>query len=140
MTKLPIFDTTFQNSFQVVVDWRILVCQTLWYYNGSPLNIRQNLKKRPLLFRSEIGVFDIFFKKVLRVYKSKATENFKSVPLCSIKFFLRATMFHKVFVKMHKSPLLIANTVKALFVLKILKFLSWLFGHLEITVWLEKED
>ena len=27
--------------------------------------------------------------------------------------------------------------LKALFVLKILKFLSWLFGHVEKTAWLE---
>ena len=28
--------------------------------------------------------------------------------------------------------------VKALFVLKIFKFLSWLFGHVEKTAWLER--
>ena len=28
--------------------------------------------------------------------------------------------------------------LKALFVLKIFKFLSWLFGHVEKTAWLEK--
>ena len=28
--------------------------------------------------------------------------------------------------------------VKALFVLTIFKFLSWLFGHVEKTVWLER--
>ena len=58
-----------------------------------------------------------------------AIENFKSVPLCPIKW-----RPFKVFVKLHKSPLLIANTVKALFVLKIFKLLSWLFGHVEKTV------
>ena len=30
--------------------------------------------------------------------------------------------------------------LKALFVLKIFKFLSWLFGHVEKTAWLEKSD
>ena len=30
--------------------------------------------------------------------------------------------------------------VKALFVLKIFKFLSWLFGHVENTGWLERSD
>ena len=30
--------------------------------------------------------------------------------------------------------------LKALFVLKIFKFLSWLFGHIEKTAWLERED
>ena len=29
--------------------------------------------------------------------------------------------------------------LKALFVLKIFKLLSWLFGHVEKTVWLERE-
>ena len=29
--------------------------------------------------------------------------------------------------------------LKALFVLKIFKFLSWLFGHVEKTAWLERE-
>ena len=28
--------------------------------------------------------------------------------------------------------------LKALFVLKIFKFLSWLFGHIEKTAWLER--
>ena len=30
--------------------------------------------------------------------------------------------------------------LKALFVLKIFKFLSWLFSHVEKTAWLERED
>ena len=30
--------------------------------------------------------------------------------------------------------------LKALFVLKIFKFLSWLFGHVEETAWLEWKD
>ena len=30
--------------------------------------------------------------------------------------------------------------LKALFVLKIFKFLSWLFGHAGKTAWLERED
>ena len=30
--------------------------------------------------------------------------------------------------------------VKALLVLKIFKFLSWLFGHVQRTAWLERED
>ena len=69
--------------------------------------------------------------------------------------------------KLHESPLLIANIVKgavsglkqflttenplklirnafyfilkAVFVLMIFKFLFWLFGHVEKTVWLERE-
>ena len=30
--------------------------------------------------------------------------------------------------------------LKALFVLKIFKFLSWLFGHVGKTAWLERQD
>ena len=69
--------------------------------------------------------------------------------------------------KLHESPLLMANIVKgavsglkqflttenplklmrnafyfilkAVFVLMIFKFLFWLFGHVEKTVWLERE-
>ena len=55
------------------------------------MNIRQNLKKRLLLFRSEIGLFDISFK---RLYEESfedlqpiIIENFKPVPLCLIKTF-----------------------------------------------------
>ena len=42
-----------------------------------------------------------------------------------------------------ESPLKMMKNVfylilKALFVLKIFKFLSWLFGHVEKTAWLER--
>ena len=85
---------------------------------------------------------------------------FKPLPLCPLKWWP-----FKVFMKLHKSLLLIANLVKgaalglgqflateslwklmkdafyfvlkALFVLKIFKFLSWLFGHVQKTVWFE---
>ena len=77
------------------------------------MNIRQNLKKRPLLFRSKIGIFDIFLKgcmkKVLKIYRSIIIENFKTVPVNPIKWWP-----FKVFTKSHKSPLLIANIVKDL--------------------------
>ena len=93
-------------------------------------------------------------KKVLKIYKSIVIENFKPVSLCSIKW-----RPFKVFAKLHKSPLLIANIVKEtifgnwkplkigkmcfsfkyeLFVLKIFRFLFWLFDHLEKTAWLER--
>ena len=117
------------------------------------MNIKQNLKKRPLLFRSEIGLFDISFKRLygesFEDLQPIIIENFKPVPLCLIK----------TFVRLHKILLLIANIVKgavsalrqflttespwklmknvfylilkALFVLKITKFFSWLFGHVE---------
>ena len=61
-------------------------------------------EKRPVLFNSEIGVFDIFFKriceKVLKIYISIVIENFKPMSLCL------------VFVQLHRSPLLISNIVK----------------------------
>ena len=53
-------------------------------------NIRENLKKRPLLFRSEIGIFDIFFKRLHEV-------SFEDLQLNSNwKFQTRATMSHKM--------------------------------------------
>ena len=48
-----------------------------------------------------------FMKKILKIYKSIETENFKPVPLCPIKW-----RRFKVFAKLHKSPLLIANIAK----------------------------
>ena len=70
------------------------------------MNIRQNLKKRPLLFRSEIGLFDISFKRLygesFEDLQPIIIENFKPVPLCLIK----------TFVRLHKILLLIANIVK----------------------------
>ena len=119
------------------------------------MNKRQNLKKNSLLLRSTVGIFDIYLKdyakKVLKIDRSIVIENLKSVPPCP-------TM------KLHKSPLLMANIMqsqvrdnfgnwkpwknmknafyfilKALFLLKIFKFLSWVFGHVEKTVWLGRE-
>ena len=46
-------------------------------------------------------------KKVLKIYKSIVIENFKPVPQCPIRW-----RPFKVVVKLHKSPLLIANTIK----------------------------
>ena len=37
-------------------------------------------------------------------------------------------------------PSLEALILKAYFVLKIFKFLSWLFGYVEKTAWLDKQD
>ena len=48
-------------------------------------------------------------KKVLKIYKSIAVENFKPVPLCPIKW--RPLKF---FAKLHKSPILISNIVSGL--------------------------
>ena len=120
----------------------------------------ETCKKRLLLFTSAIGIFDIFFlkdctKKVFKIYKSTVIEHFKPMPLCSIKW--RPLKVSVIL----ESPLLIANIVQstlsgliqflatdsprkltknafhfisnALFVLKIFKLLSWLFGRVEKT-------
>ena len=49
----------------------------------------------------------------------------------------------KYFIYLNESPLKMMKiafhfTLNALFVLKIFKFLSWIFGHLEKTAWLER--
>ena len=46
-------------------------------------------------------------KKVLKMYKSIAVENFKPMPLCPLKWWPL-----KFFAKLRKSPLLISNIVK----------------------------
>ena len=38
--KLSLLYSNFKNPFQDVVNYRKLGCLTLWYWNGSPLNIR----------------------------------------------------------------------------------------------------
>ena len=45
MKKLSFFNSNFNNSFQDVLYYRKLECLTLWYWNGSPLNIRQKVEK-----------------------------------------------------------------------------------------------
>ena len=133
--------------------WYITECKTL-----------QNWEKSPLLIRSEKGIFEIVFKRQsedLKTYKSIVIENIKPAPLCPIKW-----RSFNIFVKSHESALLIANIVKstvsgltqvlatkspwrmmknafyyilkALFVVKMFKSSSWLFGHAEKTVWLER--
>ena len=123
-------------------------------------------KKASFIWVQNRHFWHIFLKKLYEVsfqyFKSIVIENYKPVPLCPIKW-----RPFKIFVKSHKSPLLIANTVnsavsglrqflatespwklkknafyfilKALFILKIFKFLSWLFDHVEKTVWLERK-
>ena len=75
-----------------------------------PFEYRAKLEKRPLLFRSEKGIFDMFFKRLCEKICEDLqinSENFKPVPLCSIKWH-----HFKVFVKLYNSPLSIVNTVK----------------------------
>ena len=71
----------------------------------------QNLKIRPLLFRSERSIFNMLFKRLaeesfedLRV----VIENFESLLLCSIKW-----RSFKGFAKLHESPLLTPNIVNS---------------------------
>ena len=89
-SKTIIFNANLQNSLQDLVDYRILGCQTLRYKNGDPLNIRQYFNNRPLLFRSEIGIFDICFKRLQK-------DSFEDLQINSnLKFKTRATKSHKM--------------------------------------------
>ena len=77
------------------------------------MNIKQNLKKNGIFYRSKIGIFDIFFKRLRE-------ESFEDLEINgNRKFQARATMSLKmaaikVFAKLHKSPLLIANVAKGI--------------------------
>ena len=128
--------------------------------------IRGKILKKGLFYLDPILVFLAYFlkdwtKKFLNIYKSVVIESFKLVPLCPIKW-----RPFKVFVKLHKSPHLTVNIakgvvsgmrqllttespwkfikntfsfiLKALFVFKVFKFFSRLFGGVEKMVWLER--
>ena len=62
----------------------------------------------------------------------------------SVSFLLKSDSLlpKKIFICFYGSPLKMKNAfyfiLKALFVLRIFKFLSWLFGHREKTAWLER--
>ena len=79
--------------------------------NWRPFEYKAKLEKRPLLFRSEIGILTYFLKdcpkKFLKIFKSIVIENFKPGQLCPIKW-----RPFNVFMELHKNPLLIANIVK----------------------------
>ena len=45
MKRLCFFSSNFKNLFQDVVYYRKLGCLNLWYWNGSPLNIRYKVEK-----------------------------------------------------------------------------------------------
>ena len=65
--------------------------------------------KKVDLFRSKIGIFDIFFKKLHEIlFEDLQINSILKIPnpLCPIKWWPT-----KVFVKLHKSPLLIANII-----------------------------
>ena len=62
----------------------------MWYQNGSTLNIKQNLKKMTSFFRSEIGIFEIFFKSLCK-------ESFEDLKYNrNWEFQTRAAMSHKM--------------------------------------------
>ena len=92
LTRLYEKTITFQCKFPKFISR----CSRLQNIKMSKLvilkskNIRENLKKRPLLFRSEIGIFDMFFKRLHEV-------SFEDLQLNSNwKFQTRATMSHKM--------------------------------------------
>ena len=73
-----------------------------------PFEHNAKFEKRPLV-RSEIGIFDIFFKRLCKERFENlqiVIENFKPLPHL-IKWWS-----FKVFVKLYKSPISIANIVK----------------------------
>ena len=84
----------------VILKWRLFEYKAIF-------------EKKVSFIRSEIGIFDMCFKrlycakKVLKIYKSIVIENIKPVPQCPIKW-----RRFKDFAKLYKSPLLIANMVK----------------------------
>ena len=65
-------------------------------------------------------------------------------PFDSVIFSIKILLLSKnCFIWFNESPLKMMNKafyfiLKALFVLKICKFLSWLFGHVGKTAWLER--
>ena len=73
----------------------------------------------------------IFLKFYLGVCTNEKLELKADLPE---KFALFASM--KAFVKMTKNPFYFI--LKAFFVLKMFKFLSWLFSNVERTTWLER--
>ena len=82
--KLSFFNTNFQDLFQDVVYYRIL---WLWYKNSRTLNIKQNLNKMASFQNRYFQhIFKNCTKKCLKIYKPIVIQNFKSVPLCPIKW------------------------------------------------------
>ena len=102
LKKLSFFNTNFQNSFQDIVCYRILRCQNFVIIKWRPLNIRQNLKKRSLLFRSEIDIFDIFVKsfedlQIDRIWKFQNRSNWWKLMKNVFYFILKTLSVSKYF-------------------------------------------
>ena len=64
------------------------------------------------------------------IFNNKALKSGSQTPKKRVIYFIESPL------KMLKNAFYF--TLKALFVLKIFKFLSWLFGHVEKTAWLER--
>ena len=64
MTGLSLFNTNFQNSCQDVAYYRIL-CNEFAKSCDTEYKAKFEKKWRPL-FRSKIGIFDIFFKRLCK--------------------------------------------------------------------------
>ena len=63
MKQLSFFNANFQNSFRDAVCYKVLGCQTLVILKWHHFENKAKFEKRPLFFRSKIGIFDIFFKR-----------------------------------------------------------------------------
>ena len=108
------------------------------------MNIKQNLKNQSLLFRSEIGIWfeKICRSKVIKIsnqcqYVLKISNQCQYVPLKWRPFSLKfETIFGKKPLKIDKKCFLFQ--LKSSFRSQDI-CLSWLFGHVEKMVWLERE-
>ena len=80
-----------------------------------------------MCFWSMLNYLDIFNYLILYPLELKSDSHLPK-KICFI-------CFNESLLKMVKNAFYFV--LKALFVLKIFKFLSWLFGHVEKTAWLE---
>ena len=86
------------------------------------------------------GVFD--FENIIIPFKSKKIEKSHTVLLPDFWFLKSDSQLPIIFICFNEIPLKMMKNafyfiLKAFFVLKIFRFLSWLFGHVEKTAWLE---
>ena len=88
------------------------------------------------------AVSNPFFKLSLHVdiYISATIDSWIITLICKVELspWKKLFCFNESFLKMMKNAFYIIS--KALFVLKIFKFLSWFFGRKEKTAWLERLD
>ena len=103
----------------------IWICISLW----TPYSLISDPKYKEIGMIKCVSKLAISLKFHLGVCTNEKLELKSDL---SKKFVLFASL--KAFVKMMKNPFYFI--LKALFVLKIFKFLSWHFGHAERTTWL----